>query len=85
MHVQKFNTISTNTICENMKWTDSKRSASTGGHNTAEHSFEMSFKPVISELCLQFEKFERTIVYSKLKYCAMGFELVKREPMKISP
>lgn len=45
----------------------------------------MSLKPVISELCLQFEKFERTIVYSKLKYCAMGFELEKREAMKISP
>lgn len=80
-----FNTISTNTIRENIKLTVSKRSASTGGHNTAEDSFEKSLKPVISELCLQFEKFERTIVYSKLKYCAMGFELVKREAMKISP
>lgn len=47
-----------------------------------EDSCEMPLKPVISELCLQFEKFERTIVYSKLK---MGFELVKREAMKISP
>lgn len=50
-----------------------------------EDSCEMPLKPVISELCLQFEKFERTIVYSKLRYRAMGFELVKREAMKISP
>lgn len=82
---KNFNTISTNTIRENITLTVSKRSASTGGHNTAEDSYEMSLKPVISELYVQFEQFERTIVYSKLKYCAMGFELVKREAMKISP
>lgn len=46
---------------------------------------KMSLKLVISKLCLQFEKFERTIVHSKLKYRAMGFELVKREALKISP
>lgn len=79
---KNFNTILANTIRENIKLTFSKRSASTGGHNTAEDSFEMSLKPVISELCLQFEKFEKTIVYSKLKYSAIGFELVKREAMK---
>ncbi|XP_062573615.1 uncharacterized protein LOC134235496 [Saccostrea cucullata] len=81
---KNFHTISSNTIRANIKLNVSKRCASTGGNYTAEESFETSLKPVISELCLQFQNFDRTIVYSKLKYCAMGFELVRREAMKLS-
>lgn len=77
--------ISRNTIRDNIKLKVTKRTASTGGYYTAEESFERTLKPLISELCFNFQTFERTIVYTKLKYCAMGFELVRREAIRMVP
>lgn len=77
--------ISRNTILDNIKFKVTKRTASTGGYYTAEESFERTLKPLISELCFNFQTFERTIVYTKLKYCAMGFELVRREAIRKVP
>ncbi|XP_078328221.1 uncharacterized protein LOC111101565 isoform X3 [Crassostrea virginica] len=77
--------ISRNTIRDNIKLKVTKRTASTGGYYTAEESFERTLKPLISELCFNFQTFERTIVYTKLKYCAMGYELVRREAIRMVP
>ncbi|KAK3082845.1 hypothetical protein FSP39_006929 [Pinctada imbricata] len=74
--------VQTSNIRANIKFNIVKRQPSTG-KTSAEESFETIVLPLLKELCTDNnDDFPRTIVYSKLKYCALGYELAHKVSMK---
>ncbi|CAG2234391.1 recQ [Mytilus edulis] len=60
----------------NIKLIVQKRLPLTGGKTTAEGSYQDVLNPYIEELCSQIWNVPKTIVYSKLKWCGVGYDMV---------
>lgn len=58
-----------------MKLIVRKRLSSTGMNSSAECSFFAIVEPLIAELKSNILSFPRTVVYSKLNLCGLGYEL----------
>ena len=75
------------TICgsvdrPNLKISVFKRLPSSGGNKTAEESFRQVITPYVEELCNDPVEFPKTIMYSKLKWCGLGYSMVCQEAVK---
>ncbi|CAG2248251.1 unnamed protein product [Mytilus edulis] len=46
--------------------------------NTAEESFKQVMEPLLRSLCDDADNFPKTIVYSKLKWCGNGYNMMKK-------
>ena len=55
-----------------------RRPAVSGGDKTAEESYDFVFSKIRHDLQTQLEHFEKTIIYTKLKWCGYGFEEITR-------
>ena len=74
--------VQTSNLRGNIKFSIIKRQPSTG-KTPAEESFEAIVLPLLEELCKDnTDTFPRTIIYSKLKYCALGYELAHKVSKK---
>ncbi|CAG2200851.1 recQ [Mytilus edulis] len=62
----------------NIKLIVQKRLPLTGGKTTAEGSYQDVLNPYIEELCSQIWNVPKTIVYSKLKWCGVGYDMVSQ-------
>lgn len=62
----------------NIKMTIQERPSSTGGNNRVQSAYDYIFKPVFINLLMNMNSFPLTIIYSKLKWCAYGYDLAKR-------
>ncbi|CAG2246678.1 unnamed protein product [Mytilus edulis] len=80
--MKSFTTISACVDRPNVKITIIKRLPSAGGKNTAEESFKQVMEPLLRSLCDDADNFPKTIVYSKLKWCGNGYNMVCQEAAK---
>ncbi|XP_052061720.1 uncharacterized protein LOC127701794 [Mytilus californianus] len=62
----------------NIKIIVKKRLPLTGGKTTAEGSFQDVLNPYIEELCSEIGNVPKTIIYSKLKWCGIGYDMVSQ-------
>ncbi|CAG2245514.1 unnamed protein product [Mytilus edulis] len=62
----------------NIKLIVQKRLPLTGGKTAAEGSYQDVLNPYIEELCSQIWNVPKTIVYSKLKWCGVGYDMVSQ-------
>ncbi|CAC5410858.1 unnamed protein product [Mytilus coruscus] len=62
----------------NIKIIVKKRLPLTGGKTTAEGSFHDVLNPYIEELCSEIGNVPKTIIYSKLKWCGIGYDMVSQ-------
>ncbi|CAC5405749.1 recQ [Mytilus coruscus] len=84
LQMKSFTTISACVDRPNVQITVIKRLPSAGGKNTAEESFKQVMESVVRSLCNDAENFPKAIMYSKLKWCGNGYNMVCQEAAKES-
>lgn len=82
--MKRFSTISTNVDRRNVKIVVTRRLPSTGGQNTPEDAFDNVMGPFLDQLYQDVDRYPRTIVYSKLKWCGYGYSLAKRKALELN-
>ena len=78
LQLQNPTVISTNIDRMNIKLEVKRRPAVSGGEKTAQGSYDFIFTPIVSDLRDQMDRFPKTIIYSKLKWCGYGYEEITR-------
>ena len=68
--------VSTNVVRDNTKISVARRLPITGGKYSAEESFHQVLETYVESLCKDPTSFEKTIIYTKLKWCGHGYQYV---------
>lgn len=82
--MKRFSTVSTNVDRRNVKIVVTRRLPSTGGQNTPEDAFDNVMGPFLDQLYQDVDRYPRTIVYTKLKWCGYGYSLAKRKALELN-
>lgn len=82
--MKRFSTISTNVDRRNVKIVVTRRLPSTGGQNTPEDAFDNVMGPFLDQLYQDVDRYPRTIVYTKLKWCGYGYSLANIKALELN-
>ena len=74
--------VSTNPNRENIKIGVKKRKPTVGSGTHVDDVFEDLIMPLVSDLCVQRKDFPKTVIFTSLKQCGLGYDVVKREAMR---
>ena len=82
LNMRNWQTISASIDRPNVRLEVLRRLPSTGSRYTAEDSFNTVLKPISEQLCKDPYNFPKTIIYTKLKYCAKGYDMICQDAME---
>ena len=74
--------VSTNPDRENIKITVKKRKATVGSNKHVDDIYEDLIMPLVTDLCIERKNFHKTVIFTSLKHCGLGYDIVNREAMR---
>lgn len=74
--------VSSNPNRENVKIIVKKREATSGSKRHVDDTIEDLLMPFVRELCIRKASYGKTIIYSNLRTCGLGYEIVRSEALK---
>ena len=80
--MKSYKVVSSNPNRENVKLIVKKRPATVGSKIIVDDAICELIESIVKDLCETQQDYPKTIIYSNLKTCGIGYEAVKREALK---